>query len=235
MRKTMKLGPKLIVSLGLTLAVILGLFMFFMIRHQRTGSIEQASHLMLTVGQAIVKSMERSMRQGDMAGIQEMLEGMTGGDIAGLRILDWERKVTQSDKPAEIGQRSSEPLVEQAYRGGEPVHSDFVLAERSVLRQVFPLKNTAQCSGCHRQVGPGAVLGAVDLQLNIDLISQHISSTTNRMVWWAALIILIVIVSLLVLLQPLVLGPISVLARAAAAAAAGRTDVSVPVTIKPEE
>jgi PAS domain S-box-containing protein len=229
MRNTMKLGPKLIVSLGLTLAVILGLFMFFMIRHQRTGSIEQASHLMLTVGQAIVKSMERSMRQGDMASIQEMLEGMTGGDIAGLRILDWERKVTQSDKPAEIGQRSSEALVDAAFRTGEPVHSDFVLAERSVLRQVFPLRNTAQCSGCHRQVGPGAVLGAVDLQLNIDLISQHISSTTNRMVWWAAVIILIVIVSLLVLLQPLVLGPISGLARAATAAAAGRTDVSVPV------
>src|SRR5512138_985049 len=116
MRARMKLGPKLIISLGLTLAVILGAFMLFMTRYQRRGAIEQASHLMVTVGQAIVKSMERSMREGDMASIQEMLESMTGGDIASLRIVDWNRAVTQSDRPAEIGSRAADALIEEAFR-----------------------------------------------------------------------------------------------------------------------
>jgi PAS domain S-box-containing protein len=222
MPANIKLGPKLIVSLGLTLALILGIFMFFMIRYQREGATVQASHLMLTVGQAVVKSMERSMRQGDMSSIQEMLEGMAGGDIAGLRIIDWNRAVTQSDKPAEIGTRAGDALVDEAFRGGVPVHASVTVGGRSVLRQVFPLRNGTVCNGCHRQVGPGAVLGAVDLNLNVDLIGQHIASTTNRMVWWSAVIVLIVIAALLVLLQMLVLGPISALSRAATAAAAGQ-------------
>src|SRR5512137_2170841 len=129
MRTRMKLGPKLIVSLGLALALILGVFMLFMTRFQRNGAVEQASHLMGTVGQAIVKSMERSMRQGDRASIQEMLEGMTGGDIAGLRIIDWNRAVTQSDKPAEIGTRAGDALVDEAFRTGGPAHTDLVIGE----------------------------------------------------------------------------------------------------------
>ena len=49
------------------------------------------------------------------------------------------------------------------------------------------------------------------------------------MVWWSVVIILLVIGALLVLLQPLVLGPISGLSRAAAAAADGQAVVAVPV------
>jgi len=227
MRATMKLGPKLIISLGLALALILGVFMFFMARNQRDGAIEQASHLMLTVGQAIVKSMERSMRQGDMASIQEMLEGMAGGDIAGLRIVNWSRVVTQSDKPGEIGSRTSDSLVDEAFRTGQPARSGITLGEHPVLRQIFPLRNSAQCTGCHRQVGPGAVLGAVDLNLSVDLIGQHIASMTKQMIWWSAVIIVLVIAALLALLQPLVLGPISGLSRAATAAANGQVAISV--------
>ena len=229
MRATMKLGPKLIVSLGLALALILGVFMLFMTRYQRNGAIEQASHLMLTVGQAIVKSMERSMRQGDMASIQEMIEGLAGGDIAGLRIVNWGRTVTQSDKPGEIGSRAGDALIDEAFRTGVPVRTDIVLGVRPVLRQVFPLSNSPQCTGCHRQVAPGAVLGVVDLHVNIEMIGQHISSMTMTMVVWSVVIILLIIGALLLLLQPLVLGPISGLSRAAVAAAAGQALVAVPV------
>ena len=229
MRATMKLGPKLIVSLGLALALILGVFMLFMTRYQRNGAIEQASHLMLTVGQAIVKSMERSMRQGDMASIQEMIEGMAGGDIAGLRIVNWGRTVTQSDKLGEVGSRAGDALIDEAFRTGLPVRTDVVLGVRPVLRQVFPLSNSPQCTGCHRQVAPGAVLGVVDLHVNIDMIGRHISSMTMTMVVWSVVIILLIICALLMLLQPLVLGPISGLSRAAVAAAAGQALVAVPV------
>jgi PAS domain S-box-containing protein len=229
MRATMKLGPKLIISLGLALALILVVFMLFMTRYQRNGAVEQASHLMLTVGQAIVKSMERSMRQGDMASIQEMLESMAGGDIAGLRIINWSRVVTQSDKRGEIGTRAGDELIEEAFRTGLPARNNFTLGEHAVLRQIFPLRNASQCTGCHRQVAPGAVLGAVDLNLSIDLIGQHIASMTKQMVWWSVVIIVLVIGALLILLQPLVLGPISGLSRAATAAAAGQAVVSVPV------
>jgi PAS domain S-box-containing protein len=225
----MKLGPKLIVSLGLSLALILGVFMLFMTRYQRNGATEQASHLMLTVGQAIVKSMERSMRQGDMASIQEMLESMAGGDIAGLRIINWNRAVTQSDKPGEIGARAGDALLDEAFRSGLPVHSAVVLGDRPVLRQIFPLRNSPQCTGCHRQVGPGAVLGAVDLHLSIDLIGQHIASMTKQMAMWSVFIIVLVIGALLALLQPLVIGPISGLSRAATAAADGQAVAAVPV------
>jgi PAS domain S-box-containing protein len=234
MQKRMNLGPKLMISLGLTLALILGVFMFLMVRHQRDGSIEQASHIMLTVGTAVVKSMERSMRAGDMESIQEMLQGMAGGDIEGLRILDWNRKVTQSSKPGEIGTAGGDPLVEQAFLTGEPVDTPVTTGGVSTLRQVFPLKNKPECTGCHRQVGPGAVLGAVDLRLNIRMITQHIASVTNRMLGWGAVIILAVIVAIFVFIQPLVISPISALSRAAAAAAAGQTDVMVPVRTSDE-
>jgi len=234
MREKVKLGPKLIISLGLALALILGVFMLFMTRYQRKGAIEQASHLMLTVGQAVVKSMERSMRQGDMASVQELLEGMSGGDIAGLRIINWSHDITQSDKPEEIGTRVDDELIVEAFRSGVPVRTDLVLGAHPVLRQIFPLRNSPQCTGCHRQVGPGAVLGAVDLHLNIDLIGQHISSMTKQMFWWSAVIVLLIIGALLALLQPLVLGPISVLSKAAAAAAAGLAVGAVPVKSEDE-
>ncbi|HWR97943.1 MAG TPA: methyl-accepting chemotaxis protein [Candidatus Methanoperedens sp.] len=230
----MRLGPKVIVSLGATLALVLGVFMVFMVRHQRSASVEQAAHLMRTVGQAVVKSMERSMRAGDMQSIQEMLEGMVGGDVAGVRIIDWNRTVSQSGNPGEIGTRVVDTLAEEAFRSGSPAHADVALGARSLLRQVFPLRNAAQCAGCHHQVGPGAVLGAVDLSLDIGLIGEHIAATTTRMLWWGTLIVLSAVAVLLVLLQPLVLGPIARLSHAAAAAAAGTTGVAVPVTSQDE-
>jgi HAMP domain-containing protein len=78
------------------------------------------------------------------------------------------------------------------------------------------------------------VLGAVELSLNVDLIGQHIASTTNLMVRWAVVIVVIVIASLLLLLQPLVIGPIAALSRAAAAAAAGREAGAVRVALGDE-
>jgi len=230
MRSRVKLGAKLMVSLGLTLAAILALFMFLMVRHQRSGSIEQASHLMQVVGEAIVRSMERSMRAGDMASIQEMLQGMSGGDVAGVRIVNWDRTITQSDKPAEIGTRGADPLVEEAFAQGRPATVPFTLTGVPVLRQVFPLHNEAACAECHQQVRPGGILGVVDLRLDASIVTAHISSVTNRMIGWGVLIVLIVLAALFVLLQPLVIGPIGTLARAASAAAAGRAAVTVPVT-----
>jgi hypothetical protein len=151
----MKLGPKLIISLGLSLAVILGVFMLFMIRHQRDAAIEQASHMMLTVGQAIVKSMERSMRQGDMTSIQETIESMAGGDIAGLRIINWGRAVTQSDKPGEIGSRADGALVDEAFRTGLPARTDSPLGaacarsspRNSPVHGLPPAGGPERCSG----------------------------------------------------------------------------------------
>ena len=159
MRARMKLGPKLIVSLGLALALILGVFMLFMTRYQRNGAIEQASHLMLTVGQAIVKSMERSMRQGDMASIQEMLEGMAGGDIAGLRIINWSRTVTQSDKPGEIGSRAGDALVDEAFRTGLPVRTDIVLGRAPGAAPGLPaaqLRRSAPAATARSVPGPSS-------------------------------------------------------------------------------
>ncbi|HEY6001052.1 MAG TPA: methyl-accepting chemotaxis protein [bacterium] len=230
MLKGMRLGPKVIVSLGVTLAVILGVFMFFMVRYQRAGALEQASHLMATVGQAVVKSMERSMRAGDMASIQEMLEGMMGGDVAGVRIIDWNRTVTQSGARGEIGTRVVDTLTEEAFSGGKPAYDSVALGPRSLLREVYPLRNAVQCAGCHRQVGPGAILGAVDLTFDVGLIGQHISAMTTGMLWGGAFIVLASVGVVLLTLQPLVLGPISRLSHAATAAAAGRTGVAVPVT-----
>jgi HAMP domain-containing protein len=82
---------------------------------------------------------------------------------------------------------------------------------------------------CHDEVAVGAILGAMDLRLDIEDLRRDVAAATNRMVWWGIIIVVVVGVSLFFLLQYLVLGPIVELSHGATEVAAGNTSVKVPV------
>jgi PAS domain S-box-containing protein len=229
MRRNINIGAKVLTFIGITLIIILGISFALMRKQREAEALERTSHLIEYVGRAVAKSMERAMREGDMEAIQNLIEEVRGKDFERIRILNWNRRIANSTDRAEIGTGITEDVVDEAYAS---VTAKTVREEhqgRAILRQIIPLINSEACIGCHDQVGVGVILGAIDLQLDIEDLRKDISSATNGMIWWGVVIVLVVMAALMFLLQYLVLGPIVELSNAATEVAGGNTAVNVPV------
>jgi len=229
MGRDVKLGPKVLIFIGVSLVVILGISFALMLRQRESEALERTSHLMEHIGRTVSSSMERAMRDGDTEGIQELVVEIAGTDFERIRILNWNKVVTQSARVAEVGSGLSDQLVERVFTSAVAETVRETADGKMVLRQVVPLINSESCMRCHDQVAVGEILGVMDLRLDIEDLRRDIASATNRMVWWGVVIVVVVGVSLFFLLQFLVLGPIVELSHGATEVAAGNTSVKVPI------
>ncbi len=228
MGRDVKLGPKVLIFIGAFLVVILGVSFFILLRQREREAIERTSHLVEHVGDAVSKSLQQAMTEGDMDFIQLLVEDVAGRDFEGIRILNWNKIVTQSSKPEEIDKGKSDPVIEEVFSTALRKSGTEFKDGKMVLRQVVPLINSEVCMGCHEQVPVGSMLGVVDMNLHIEDLRRDITTAKNRMVWMGVLIVTVVVISLFFLLQFLVLGPIRELADAATEVAEGNTAVNVP-------
>ena len=73
MRGDVKLGPKVLIFIGVSLVVILGISFALMLKQREREALERTSLLMEHVGRAVATSMQRAMRDGDMESIQELV------------------------------------------------------------------------------------------------------------------------------------------------------------------
>ncbi len=234
MHRKVKLGPKVLIFVGASLILFLGVFFALVLKQRESEALERTSHLMEQVGRTVAKSMERSMREGDMESIQEIVEEVAEKDFERIRILNWKRVVAHSSLPEEIGSGRSDEVVEEVFASSEARTIHETGTDKAILRQIIPLINDETCLGCHDQVGVGEILGVLDLHLDIQDIRREIDAATTRMVWWGVGIVLFVIGSLFFLLQVLVLGPIVELSQATTKVAEGKTDVEVPIRSEDE-
>ena len=208
MGRDVKLRPKVLIFIGVSLVFILGISFALMLQQQEREALERTSVLMEHVGTTMATSMQRSMRDGDMASIQELVVEVAAGDFKEIRILNRDRVVTQSSKLVQVGMKAEDEVIDRVFATSLPQGRRETVDGKLLLRQTMPLVKTEACIGCHDEVGVGELLGAIDLRLDIEDLRHDIQSATNRMVWWGVIIVVVVGVSLLFLLQYLVLGPI---------------------------
>jgi HAMP domain-containing protein len=229
MGRHVKLGPKVLIFIGVSLIVILGISFALMLRQREREALERTSHLMENVGRTVATSMQAAMREGDMESIQDLIVEVATGDFESIRIVDGGKKISQSGREDEIGGEVSDPFIDTVFDSMLPQTRRETEEGKLVLRQVLPLVKTEACIGCHDDVGVGEMLGVIDLKLDIEDLRHDIQSATNRMIWWGVIIVIVVGVSLFFLLQYLVLGPIVELSHGATEVAAGNTSVRVSV------
>ena len=73
MRRDVKLGPKVLIFIGVSLVVILGISFALMLQQRERDALARTSLLMEHVGRTVATSMQRAMRDGDMESIQELV------------------------------------------------------------------------------------------------------------------------------------------------------------------
>lgn len=237
MGRDIKLGPKVLVFIGCSLVVILGLSFFLMLQQREDQALDRTELLVEHVGRAVATSVERLMQDEDMeedvdkalAGIQSMVEEVAERDFESIRIIDWTKTITQSSNRLEKGTSGSDSLVDGVFASGKNGTERIEREGAFVHRQVVPMVNGEACMKCHDQVAVGEVLGVIDMRLDILDLRRDIEEATNGMILLAAGIVVAIVFSLFFLLQVLVLGPIVELSHAATELAEGNTDVNVPV------
>jgi PAS domain S-box-containing protein len=229
MRRDVKLGPKVLIFIGVSLVVILGISFALMLQQREREALERTSVLMEHVGRTVATSMQRAMRDGDMEGIQELVVEVGAKDFKDIRIFNREKEVTQSAQPDQIGKVMDDAVIDEVFVTSLPQSRRETVDGKLVLRQTVPLIKSEACMGCHEGIGVGEMLGAIDLRLDIEGLRHDIQTATNRMVWWGVIIVVVVGVSLFFLLQYLVLGPIVELSHGATEVAGGNTSVKVPI------
>ena len=72
MRREVKLRPKVLIFIGATLIVILGISFGLMLKQRERDALHRTSRLLEHIGHTVAQSMVRGMQEGDMESIQDL-------------------------------------------------------------------------------------------------------------------------------------------------------------------
>lgn len=176
-----RIAVRLIVAVGLTLAVGLGVGAWVAVRsleHQVLGEVQDGGE---RLSDTVKRSLRYSMMHDDREGVTESVRTLAAGqDVAGLRIFNKDGRVQFASDPAALGARV--PTTDDACKGchsrGAPVAS-LDLDDRTTIysdakgRRLFtliePIYNERDCSSapCHVHPESQKILGVMDLTLSL--------------------------------------------------------------------
>lgn len=179
----------LLIIVLLTIGVS-GFTLFHHKREQRhlIDSTRQSAVLLLST---IEKSIFHSMRLGDSAEVQAVLEMVGGGDdFAGIRIFGTDGIVLKSNRPEEIGlladKRSFNLYVQQQE---EAVFED--PGGELVLSLIKPIVADEPCFHCHDP--KQQVVGVLNLDFSLSQMSQQLRETSQTFIYSTLAILLFLV------------------------------------------
>jgi len=176
-----RIAARLIVAVGLTLAIGLGVGAWVAVRSlegQVLGEVQSGGE---RLSDTVKRSLRYAMMHDDREGLAETVRTLAAGqDVAGLRIFNKDGRVQFASDPAVLGGRV--PTTDDACKGchgrGAPVAS-LDPADRTTIyndahgRRLFtriePIYNERDCSNapCHVHDEGQKILGVMDLTLSL--------------------------------------------------------------------
>lgn len=225
------LTAKVLVAVGATVAVVIAIYTYFVIRVQSTWWHERTQAQTLISATMVQKYLEGVMLSDRHAEVQEFLEELQRSrDIESGRILDPTGRVVFSTATQEIN-RATFPTPPELYDAPGILQGTRRDANETVALTIVPIQNRPACAQCHDPAQRH--LGAIVIEKSMAQAQANIATNRNLLIAYGAVIFLLVAVVLWLLIVRLVSQPVGELVSQmrrveagdlTARAAAGRTD-----------
>lgn len=190
----------------LLLALGVGAFTTYHLSREQEHLIESTRLSAKLLLDTIEKSIFNSMRVGNSAEVQAILE-MVGSseDIAAVRIFGPTGVVLKSDQPDEIGQlvdkQSFNLFVQQQKEGFFRVESG-----PQILSLIRPIHADERCYRCHGQDSP--VIGVLNLDFSLGALYLKLRETSEMFVFSTMLILLLLAIGMATIMIRLLRRPL---------------------------
>lgn len=221
------LRTKLILGIGLVLAVTMGAYAYMEILYHQRIFLNEQKEKALDITDTVMKSIEYPMLDGEMDDVQEILErvnALKGLEVAHL--CDSEGTVKYSGHRRTIGRKSESEITKEALRTRSLVKGLEIREGQEIFRYVMPIANEETCHKCHGSREP--TLGVLTVGFVWEPISKKIREHRNNMVLAFLISMGLVIALISAFLHRLVIVPIARLTKAARAITRGDVTEEIP-------
>ena len=239
--KTLKFRVGL--SVGLALTLVLALFMFLVVRHERNELLDEAIGRVTQLSEVITRSTRFAMLQNQPYYVHRIIEDVGNHrSIDRVRIFSKEGTIIDSTFPAEIGEkvdRRAEGCV-SCHLGERPL-AELSRDERSriftapdgrrLLGTMEVIRNEPSCSnaGCHVHSPSQSVLGVLDIVYKLDDIDRTMRTSAYTMAGLSLGFIVLAALAVSVFVHRLIYVPLTDLELGAKRIAGGNLSDPIPV------
>jgi two-component system, NtrC family, sensor kinase len=244
--KTLKFRVGLYVSLALT--VVLALFMFLVVKHEREQLLDEAIGRVAQLSEVITRSTRFAMLQNQPYYVHRIIEDVGNHkSIDKVRIFSKEGVIIDSTYPPEIGQkvdRNAEACV-RCHLGEQPLEQ-LPSSERSriftapdgrrLLGTMEVIRNEPSCSnaGCHVHSPNQSVLGVLDIVYKLDDIDRTMRTSAYTIAALSLGFIVLAALAVTLFVRRLIYVPLTDLELGAKRIAGGNLEETIPVRSEDE-
>lgn len=219
------LTAKTLFAVGLTVAVVIAIYTYFVIRVQGTWWHERTLAQSTVTTSLVHEYLQDVMLSGRHSEAQRFLQDLKGShEIVHGRIIDIHGRVVFSDNPPEVGMTTLQTPAE-LFTGDRILHSALDERGQRLAVTMRPVRNDAKCRKCHGEDKP--FLGAIILEKSMAPAEAAITDNRNLLIIYGVIIFALISVVLWLLIVRLVTQPVSRLLQQMRKVQAG--DLSVRV------
>jgi two-component system NtrC family sensor kinase len=202
-----KIGIRLIIAVGITSIVIIGVFAYFNVKSHSTGLIKEVERHANQLSETVISSTRFDMMQNQRERIQQIINTIGQQEhIRDVRILNKEGIITYSSNP-ELINEMVDKKAEACYAchtADEPLEN-ISITERTRIFQlnpdssrfigiITPINNDKSCweADCHAHPSNQKVLGVLDVTIALDDVDANIVKSEIEIVIFAIVAVIAV-------------------------------------------
>jgi len=234
--RSVKIWIRLVVGISALLILAWAGIVWLVAAQQEAMGIRQAREFASSVNQMTLAAMTAMMIQGNMKDRAVYLDQIQKSEnISELHLVRGEG-INQQFGAGKSGDAKPDGVETAVLASGKPYYAVQQTAQGEILRAVIPTLNFKNylgkdCTSCH-ETAPGAVLGAVSMNISLDSINQAGRESTMKVIGVAIGMLVLVVGFIFFFVKTSVSKPLEHLSHNLAQIAAGEGDLTSRLKIE---
>ena len=188
---------KIIVSVAITIAIVIGLFTYLIVGIQTNELMNRAKRNGIFISHLIYQHLSEAMLRGGREEVQEFFSNIKKTkDVLRVFVFDKEGKIIFSSEKKEIGERAN--FHRRLFERRRSLVNFKVGEDHKTFSIVTPVKNRPECQRCHGK--ERRILGALGIDVSLIPAEREIANNRNWIIVFAFIVLFLVsaVISLLV-------------------------------------
>ncbi len=202
-----KIGIRLIIAVGFTSIIIIGVFAYFNVKSHSTALLSEVERHANQLSETVISSTRFDMMQNQRERIQQIINTIGQQEhIRDVRILNKEGIITYSSEPSIINQmvdKNAEACY-ACHTADEPLENISITERTRIFKLnpdssrfigiITPINNDRSCweADCHAHPADQKVLGVLDVTISLDDVDKSIMKGEIEIVIFAIVAIIAV-------------------------------------------